>query len=53
MSTYTTPQFAPVSSVGKARKGTWRKSIIVVSLSKRALLCLGQVSLTHMWTTKL
>ena len=34
-STYTTPQFAPVSSVGKARKGTWRKSIIVVSLSKK------------------
>ena len=33
--TYTTPQFAPVSSVGKARKGTWCTSIIVVSLSRK------------------
>ena len=39
--TYTTPQFAPVSSVGKARKGTWRKSIIVVSLSKKGTSVAG------------
>ena len=35
MLTYTTAQFAPVISVGKTWKGTLRKSIIVVSLSKK------------------